>query len=217
MPSPHPLPHVYLRSLLRAFASLIVVGCVADPARAHGGFEGVGPFYGGLLHPLAVPAHLIALIAIGIFSGQRGWAFVVGGFPYLAGGTLAGLALASPAIEPAATPLLLGAAVVTGLAIALEARLPVPAAVAWVALAGALVAADSPAAPPTTAPAEAGTASVLALAGTGLGILLLFAWWALPFSRVQLAWQRIGIRVLGSWLVAGAVLSLVLAVTGRAA
>jgi hydrogenase/urease accessory protein HupE len=36
-----------------------------DPATARAPFEGAGGFYSGLLHPLFVPAHLLAVTGIG--------------------------------------------------------------------------------------------------------------------------------------------------------
>ena len=41
-------------------------------ALAHGPMPGVGSFYGGLLHPVMVPSHLITLVALGLLIGQRG-------------------------------------------------------------------------------------------------------------------------------------------------
>jgi urease accessory protein len=193
---------------------VLVIGLVAaSGADAHGGFQGVGTFYAGLLHPLAVSAHLVALLAIGVLCGQRGWAFVVDIVPAVAAATVVGLSLARPEIEPVAGPLLLAAAGFTGLAVALELKLPAAATSIWAAVVGGVVGIDSP------AQLAAGSSADrwIALSGTGLGVLLLFAWCATPVARIDVAWQRIGIRVLGSWLSAGAVLSLVLLATGRGA
>lgn len=220
---PLPLPPLY--PVTRRVAAAVVSGLAAagasDPALGHGGFEGVGAFYGGLLHPVAVSAHLLAAVAIGLYGGQRGWSFVVAALPFLAAGVLVGLVLARPAFEPFAVPALLVSAAATGLAVAFEARPPAALAIGWMALTGAVVAADSPADTAVTdlaARAFSGPGGDLAaLAGTGIGILLLYAWSAMPISRLHVPWQRIGIRVFGSWLAAGATISLVLAVTGRGA
>ncbi len=201
------------RRLRRARSLVLATGLVAaSGACAHGGFQGVGTFYAGLLHPLAVSAHLVALVAIAVFCGQRGWTFVVDSLPAVAAATMIGLALARPETEPVAGPLLLAAAGCTGLVVAFELKLPATAAATWVALVGGVVGVDSP--------ADLATGSAerwIALGGTGLGVLLLFAWCATPVARINVAWQRIGIRVVGSWLSAGAVLSLVLVATGRGA
>ena len=43
----------------------------ADPAFAHLPIEGVGGFYGGLLHPILVPAHALSVVALGLFIGRQ--------------------------------------------------------------------------------------------------------------------------------------------------
>ena len=76
------------RRLRRARSLVLATGLVAaSGACAHGGFQGVGTFYAGLLHPLAVSAHLVALVAIAVFCGQRGWTFVVDSLPAVAAPT----------------------------------------------------------------------------------------------------------------------------------
>ena len=59
-----------MSGLLRA-GSIIAFLISAAPAQAHVPIEGVGGFYGGLLHPILVPAHALALLALGIFIGRR--------------------------------------------------------------------------------------------------------------------------------------------------
>src|SRR5262250_488988 len=49
-------------------AWLVVAG---GPAQAHDVVAGVGGFSGGLLHPLLVPAHALALLALGLALGQQ--------------------------------------------------------------------------------------------------------------------------------------------------
>ena len=60
---------------LRGLARLAVAttaACMASGAWAHGEIKGVGAFYSGVLHPFLSPAHLIALVALGLLFGQRG-------------------------------------------------------------------------------------------------------------------------------------------------
>ena len=38
--------------------------------------QGIGEFYGGILHPIVVPAHVLALVMLGLLAGQRGMAAV---------------------------------------------------------------------------------------------------------------------------------------------
>ena len=79
---------------------------------------------GGLLHPLAVPAHVLALLAIGLLIGQQRGRLV----PLAAffAGLVAGLAaLAFAVATTSAANVLLAAAAVTGLLVALARPLPV--------------------------------------------------------------------------------------------
>jgi hydrogenase/urease accessory protein HupE len=56
-------------------AALLTVGLSTlvpiDVARAHVPFEGAGSFSGGLLHPLFVPAPMLALFATGLLIGRQ--------------------------------------------------------------------------------------------------------------------------------------------------
>jgi hydrogenase/urease accessory protein HupE len=52
-------------------AVLAALLLATDPAHAHDVVAGVGGFYGGLLHPLLVPAHVLALTSLGLLIGQQ--------------------------------------------------------------------------------------------------------------------------------------------------
>ena len=41
-------------------------------AVAHSPMQGIGNFYGGILHPILVPSHLLALLSLGLLIGQSG-------------------------------------------------------------------------------------------------------------------------------------------------
>ena len=57
----------------------------AQPALAHPPPLGIGGFAGGLLHPLFVPAHLLAVLALGLLIGQQAaWARMAA-FCFIAG------------------------------------------------------------------------------------------------------------------------------------
>ena len=43
----------------------------ADAALAHPAFEGAVGFYGGLLHPLLVPAHALAVTVTGLLGARQ--------------------------------------------------------------------------------------------------------------------------------------------------
>ena len=93
-------------------------------AIAHGAFKGIGNFYGGVLHPVVVPAHLLALIAAGLFVGRQGWARVVRLLPMFMAVCAIGLVLSSPSVEAVAGIGLLAGAAAIGLLVAIDVKLP---------------------------------------------------------------------------------------------
>jgi urease accessory protein len=158
---------------------------------------------GGLLHPLAVPTHILALLAIGLLIGQQRSRLI----PLVAflAGLAAGLgALAVAVATTSAANVLLSAAAVSGLLVALAYPLPVFVSVALAAIAGVAVGLDSP--PVAIAIATA----VAMLIGTGIGAGLAVAILAAGTSYLTRAWQQIGVRILGSWIAASAILVLAL-------
>ena len=68
----------------------------ADAARAHAPVPGLEGFPGGLLHPLLVPAHLLALLGLGLFIGQQRSRLSTALF--FAAGLLAGLGAIASAV-----------------------------------------------------------------------------------------------------------------------
>lgn len=187
--------------IAQSTAVTVALLVLAAPVRAHSPIEGVGDFYAGFLHPLLVPAHLLCILTFGLLIGRQGvqrvqLAVVVYFVALLVGLTGAAFAMATPP-----ELLLLGLAALSGVLLAVGATLPpVPLAVLGAA-AGVTVGLDS-------AQQElSGSGLLAALLGTGLGAsvavlyLFVFAEW---FSRH--AWQRVGLRVLGSWAAAAALL-----------
>jgi urease accessory protein len=160
---------------------------------------------GGLLHPLAVPAHALALLALGLLIGQQR----AGGrrAPLLAfvAGVVAGLVAIAFAVGPtSAADVLLAAVAMTGLLVALAWPMPALAcALLAVAIGGAL-GLDSP---PEVIAISAATVMLI---GTGLGACLALAVIVGCTSHLSRAWQRIGMRILGSWIAASAILVLAL-------
>ena len=120
-------------ALKRLFAAS-ALALAATPALAHTGGD-VSGFHSGLLHPLLGLDHLLAMLAVGVWSSAqpdrtawRGPALFVG---ILAAGALAGVAGVSvPLVEPG----ILASVVVLGLMITVARRLP--AAVGLVAIGG---------------------------------------------------------------------------------
>jgi urease accessory protein len=157
----------------------------------------------GLLHPLLVPAHLMAVLALALLIGQQGWGWSVA-IVYVAA-VLAGLgAIASAYVPTRTVDGLLAFAALAGLLVALGR--PLPRVLGWLlgAATGTTVALDSP--PEAISLRDAN----LTLAGTALGLTIALMLLVQGASRLRLGWQRIGVRILGSWIAASAILVLAL-------
>jgi urease accessory protein len=162
-------------------------------------------FAGGFLNPLTVPAHLVALLGLGLFvGGRRGVGAPTPLISFAAGlaGGLAAIALGvsqMPAID-----VLLAATVVSGLLVALAIALPDALRAGLALIIGTTLGLDSP--PQAISLASATTA----LVGTGLSACLALALVAAGARTCVRDWQRIGLRILGSWIAASAILVLAL-------
>jgi urease accessory protein len=163
----------------------------------------------GLLHPLMLPAHALALLALGLLvaqqqAGQR--ALLVAAF---VAGLAAGLTAIAVAVgQTPAGDVLLAATGLAALLVALGRPIPLFACAPLAVVAGAALGLDSP--------PEAISISVatLTLIGTGIGASLALAAAVLGASYVVSVrkWSalRIGVRILGSWIAASAMLVLAL-------
>jgi hydrogenase/urease accessory protein HupE len=193
--------------MTRPGKSLALFLLLATPALtfAHSPVKGVGTFYNGLLHPVFVPAHILLIIAFGLFLGQKGAVNNRAAIVAFWIATAAGLIAAWFPVTGAMEPYLLSAAALTGLLIA--SNLPVPPF--WCSLAavmvGLLLGMDS------TQETLLGSEKLIALLGCGIGIniLVLFPT-ALADCLNEKAWQKIGVRIIGSWVAASAMLVLAL-------
>ena len=194
-------------SLRLARTAVAAAAFAAEGAWAHGAIQGVGAFYSGVLHPFISPPHLIALIAAGLVFGQRGvlasWHAMVALMASLALGLWLSLRLQG---LPEPDLLLLALGLLLGLGVVLAWRWPAWALMPLVALLGLAVGLGS--APDGMAPAQRSAA----LLGTWLGATLCTACLAGLVHHGQRPWARIGVRVVGSWLSASAILVLTLAV-----
>jgi urease accessory protein len=162
----------------------------------------------GLLQPLLLPAHALALMAFGLLIGRQRAssrflalaAFVAG----LAGG-LSAIALAVG--QTPAGDVLLGASGLAGLLVSIGRPPPVLACALLAAIGGVALGLDSP--PEAISIAVA----TIMLIGTALGASLALALAVAGASYVDAQkWiaPRIGMRVLGSWIAASALLVLAL-------
>lgn len=165
----------------------------------------MSPFLSGLLHPFLVPAHLICLIALGLLLGQQHPNRNLTALASYPVAILIGLFATELPITIKLEIAILTVATASGLLITVCPRLPV----IWTAIAsaftGLLVGFDS------AQQAHAGLDKLGAFIGVGLGLLIV------PLIAMELAdyfcskaWQRISVRILGSWIAASAFLVLTL-------
>jgi hydrogenase/urease accessory protein HupE len=192
-----------LRNLI--LASLLVL---PDVAYAHVPIKGVNSFYNGLLHPVLVPAHLLLLIAVGLFFGQQGPKENQPALMTYLASTALGLVAAwfSPGLP--VEVIILASAAIIGLLIALSARVALPWCLLIGAVAGFILGLDS------TQETYSGKEKFVALFGSGVGIYL-FSLYPMGFADYfkKKPWQKIGVRVIGSWLAASSLLVLALSLS----
>jgi len=160
-------------------------------------------FAEGLFNPALVPAHTLALCGLGLFIGQQSSRAlpVLSLAAGLAGGLIAIALAVGP--TPSRIVLLADAALIGGLVASAWAP---PRPVGWLlaAIAGAALALDSP---PQAATIAQGNATLL---GTGLGACVLLVVVSAGAALATRRWQQLGVRIVGSWIAASALLVLAL-------
>jgi urease accessory protein len=160
----------------------------------------------GLLQALTVPAHALAVLALGLLIGLqpvgRRQVMLTATF---AAGMIAGVAVIILAAQQAAADdALLAATAAAAALVALAKPLPGWICAALALVIGLALALDSP---PQSISIAVATAT---LAGTVLGACLALAIIAACASLLDRPWQRIGMRIVGSWIAASAILVLAL-------
>ena len=174
-------------------------------AEAHTVVDGVGGFTGGLLHPLLVPAHVLALVALGCLMARSDWRSRLLLIAVFAAATGIAIALVRLAFSAAyAELIILSLAGLAGLLLVSGLRIPsAVVAVLAVCIAAAVMFDSVPA-------VLSAQETILSLAGTGLGATLILAGLAFLSAAGSQVWRRIGTRILGSWITASAIMVLAL-------
>ena len=188
-----------------AWLAAIGVPLSVSAAQAHTVIDGIGGFPGGLLHPLLVPAHGLALIALGCLVGQFGWRtrlMLIAAF--IAGAALT-VALVTMAFSAnAAEQVVLALASIAGLLLAAWLRPPsLMVAILAICIAAAITLDSVPA-------ILSVKETLLSLGGTVIAATSLLTLIAVLSAAGPQLWQRIGIRMLGSWITASAIMVLAL-------
>ncbi|HSR81076.1 MAG TPA: HupE/UreJ family protein [Hyphomicrobiaceae bacterium] len=191
---------------MRRLAGLAVALPVLLPieeACAHPAFQGATGFYGGLLHPLLVPTHAIAVLSLGLLIGQqmphRRWPMALA---YAAGLGIGFAAMISAFAPRLSTEALLAATAIVGALIALARALPRLIVCALAIGVGIALALDS--SPGGISVREAN----VIITGTFCGAVILLGMVLEVAPLIHREWQKLGVRILGSWIAASAVLVL---------
>ena len=192
-----------MRRAIRA-AGLALPGLLpATPGFAHSVVAGYDPFPGGLLHPLLVPAHLMALVALGLMLGTQGARASIRLLAVFALSLAAAILMVAAALSPREPALVLSVCTLGAGAVAAAGRpLPFPATALLAGVGAIALLLDS--VPAILSKSE----TLIALGGTVLsacGVLIAVAGLALLARR---PWQRIAVRIAGSWCAASALLVL---------
>ena len=191
---------------------IVATALAATPADAHSALPGIEGFYAGLLHPVLVPAHLMLLLALGLWLGAR---HRRAGVPVwaLAAMLAFGLGLSGAGLSSSLTSVgVLAAATVVGGAVALAVAPPGLVTTTLAAISGFLVGIDTD----VGAASPSGWAGLApaALGGAFIGAMLI----ALNAMALASVADRppftIAVRVAGSWIAAAAVMVLALHVKG---
>ena len=193
------------RGLLLALTGTTVLLLTASPAWAHGNID-VADFYQGMLHPALHVEHVLAILALGFWSGQaRGRGAWLAPISFI-GATLIGAILGLLDVELIfASTLIYASMVVLGALVAAKLRLPVVFMVAiavvfglfhgWAHGDGVLESLEKP---------------ILYVLGIGVGLSLLLFYSAQLVIHFKASWIQVAVRIAGSWITAIGLLVLAL-------
>jgi hypothetical protein len=193
-----------MKSLRRpASLSTALLGVVACPslATAHSPIEGLGTFYSHLLHPVTVLSHALLLTAVSLMLGQQGRGTARAAVTALGVMFVVGLAMAmAGGLNVVREQVLIIAALIAGGIVCLDRPVPIAFAVLMAAGTGFAIGLDS--AVNTTGHRN----TALAVAGLASGVLYVAVVIAGSTVAVKTHWQRVAMRIGGSWIFAVSVM-----------
>jgi hydrogenase/urease accessory protein HupE len=167
---------------------------------AHVSGGGIVDSYSGLLHPFTEPLHIITIVGLGLMLSQQGRAVPPQGWISYTIAALLGLIASNAGLTLPVYMMLYPLAAILGLLVAIKPVLPRLICLLLSIIAGFTLGIDS-----MTGAEGIGKLIVTVFSTTtGLGIaLLIVIGWGDYFTR---DWQKIGIRVIGSWIATSALL-----------
>lgn len=189
--------HKKSRIALSILVGATIAFGVATPVFAHSVDKRFGDFYGGMLHPLTTLEHLLPILGLSLLAGQQGprrgrWVLLA--FPL---GLLVGAIVASY-LEPSPFVTWFNrlSFIVVGILVAAALRPPLPVVATLALLLGISHGYEN----------VAGISSTVAIhlfvSGVVVSGIALTATFAASAVSLQVPWQRVAIRVVGSWIAA---------------
>ena len=179
-------------------------------AAAHSFIPGAGSFVNGLVHPFVIPAHIIGILMLGMFTGQHGSQAMKWCLASFMLSVIAGLLVTTIWLWQPIQLVILVTCMLLGLGVAIARQIPLPWLVGLVAIVGFMLGLDSP------QPELAGRERLAALFGTLLGCFFSLVYIAATTEILTRSWQKIGVRILGSWGAASALMVLALTIVNDA-
>ena len=183
-----------------------------SPLAAHA--AGANFFEKGLMHPMTVPIHLIAVFALGLLLGQQGWRvirIVLPAFLVAIGAALVLTRYHSASWDPEL--ILLPTAAITGLLLTLKKQWFIIIPLVLAIVIAAVIGFDSSV---PMIPGLQVRKIYASLAGTGIAIFGLLLIVTLIAYALRNLIHGIVLRILGAWSAAGAVLVLALLLANAA-
>ena len=168
---------------------------------AHSPIEGIDSVYNGMLHPILVPAHILLISALGLFLGQHGFNQSQPALLAFIAGSSCGLVTAWFENGYLLNLPLLITAIVTALLVAINPGFNRVVLALFAALIGLGLGLDS------AQETLTGRDKLASLFGSGIAMYFILLYpMALANHFNNKNWQRIGIRIIGSWIAAIATL-----------
>ena len=184
--------------MIRCWPAFLIFLILTSTAQAHMTVEGAGEIANGALHPLMTPAHVMILLGLGLLLGQQLPLDLKTPLRVFAPVSAATLLLTLTGRCPTVyQPVMIGLVLLIAIGVALEMKLPRPACRALVAIAAVAIGLDS------AVDSGSSLTMVKTLVGTWLSVNAVVFYIAICASNsAGRQWARIGIRVLGSWIIA---------------
>lgn len=191
-------------------AAVVLLG-LPTQAQAHTTIPGMGDFIGGLLHPVTSAAQLLLLLGLGLKLGQHPPLKLLRPATVFGITAAVGLAFTITGWIPSVSPwTLTGTALVLGALVAWEKPIPPLVCLSLCTVVALMLGLDS------TVENRTGPTVAKTLTGSWIGLMVLLCDIAIySVCLTKKTWTRIGIRIVGSWIVAISLLILAFALRHR--